>query len=76
MTARKYSEESRAETTHFGFEKVRVDEKAGRIAEVFDTVSPTQQFAANVRNHDPAKVAKILLKKSGCRNVAKFRSNP
>lgn len=39
MTTRKYSEMEGAGTTHFGFETVGVDEKAERIAEVFDAVS-------------------------------------
>ncbi len=39
MTTSKHGDEAGAETTHFGFEKVRVEEKAPRIAEVFDTVS-------------------------------------
>jgi demethylmenaquinone methyltransferase / 2-methoxy-6-polyprenyl-1,4-benzoquinol methylase len=58
MTARNYSEESRAETTHFGFEKVRVDEKAGRIAEVFDTVSPKYDMMNDVISFGTHRVAK------------------
>jgi demethylmenaquinone methyltransferase/2-methoxy-6-polyprenyl-1,4-benzoquinol methylase len=48
MTAMKFSEEAGSETTHFGFEKVRVEEKAGRIAEVFDTVSPKYDIMNDV----------------------------
>jgi demethylmenaquinone methyltransferase / 2-methoxy-6-polyprenyl-1,4-benzoquinol methylase len=58
MTARKYREESRAETTHFGFEKVRVDEKAWRIAEVFDTVSPKYDIMNDVISFGTHRVAK------------------
>lgn len=58
MTAGNYSEESRAETTHFGFEKVRVNEKAGRIAEVFDTVSPKYDVMNDVISFGTHRVAK------------------
>jgi demethylmenaquinone methyltransferase / 2-methoxy-6-polyprenyl-1,4-benzoquinol methylase len=58
MTARKYNEKSRAETTHFGFEKVKVDEKAGRIAEVFDTVSPKYDIMNDVISFGTHRVAK------------------
>jgi len=44
MTTVKYGAEAVAATTHFGFEKVRVEEKASRIAEVFDTVSSKYDF--------------------------------
>ena len=39
MTIKKYNEMDGARTTHFGFETVGVDEKAERIAEVFDAIS-------------------------------------
>jgi demethylmenaquinone methyltransferase/2-methoxy-6-polyprenyl-1,4-benzoquinol methylase len=58
MTTRKYSEEGGAETTHFGFEKVRVDEKAGRIAEVFDTVSPQYDIMNDVMSFGTHRVIK------------------
>lgn len=58
MTTEKYSEESRAETTHFGFEKVKVDEKAGRIAEVFDTVSPKYDIMNDVMSFGTHRVIK------------------
>jgi demethylmenaquinone methyltransferase / 2-methoxy-6-polyprenyl-1,4-benzoquinol methylase len=48
MSNKKYSDEGGAEFTHFGFDKVRVDEKAGRIAEVFDTVSPKYDIMNDV----------------------------
>lgn len=48
MSTRGYSEEDQAATTHFGFEKVRVDQKARKIAEVFDTVSPKYDFMNDV----------------------------
>ena len=58
MTTRKYSEEGGAETTHFGFEKVRVDEKAGRIAEIFDTVSPKYDIMNDVISFGTHRVIK------------------
>lgn len=58
MTAGNYGEESRAETTHFGFEKVRVNEKAGRIAEVFDTVSPKYDIMNDVISFGTHRIAK------------------
>ena len=58
MTTGKYSEDSRTETTHFGFEKVRVDEKAGRIAEVFDTVSPKYDIMNDVMSFGTHRVVK------------------
>lgn len=58
MTAGNYGEERRAETTHFGFEKVRVNEKAGRIAEVFDTVSPKYDIMNDVISFGTHRVAK------------------
>lgn len=36
------------ETTHFGFEKVRIGKKAERVAEVFDTVSPKYDIMNDV----------------------------
>ncbi|MFO0541214.1 MAG: bifunctional demethylmenaquinone methyltransferase/2-methoxy-6-polyprenyl-1,4-benzoquinol methylase UbiE [Bosea sp. (in: a-proteobacteria)] len=48
MTTVKYGAEAVAATTHFGFEKVRVEEKASRIAEVFDTVSSKYDFMNDV----------------------------
>ena len=58
MTAGNRSEESRAETTHFGFEKVRVNEKAGRIAEIFDTVSPKYDIMNDVISFGTHRIAK------------------
>jgi demethylmenaquinone methyltransferase / 2-methoxy-6-polyprenyl-1,4-benzoquinol methylase len=58
MTTSKYSEERGAETTHFGFEKVRVDEKAERIAEVFDTVSPKYDIMNDVISFGTHRVVK------------------
>jgi demethylmenaquinone methyltransferase / 2-methoxy-6-polyprenyl-1,4-benzoquinol methylase len=58
MTLVKFSEESGVETTHFGFESVRVDEKARRIAEVFDTVSPKYDIMNDVMSFGTHRVAK------------------
>jgi demethylmenaquinone methyltransferase / 2-methoxy-6-polyprenyl-1,4-benzoquinol methylase len=58
MTTSKYSEDGGAETTHFGFDKVRVDEKAGRIAEVFDTVSPKYDIMNDVISFGTHRVVK------------------
>jgi demethylmenaquinone methyltransferase/2-methoxy-6-polyprenyl-1,4-benzoquinol methylase len=58
MTTSRYREEGGAETTHFGFDKVRVDEKAGRIAEVFDTVSPKYDIMNDVISFGTHRVVK------------------
>lgn len=58
MIARTYNEEGGADTTHFGFEKVRVDEKAGRIAEVFDTVSSQYDLMNDVISFGTHRVVK------------------
>lgn len=48
MITKKYNEDDGAQITNFGFEKVRVDEKAGRIAAVFNTVSPKYDIMNDV----------------------------
>jgi demethylmenaquinone methyltransferase / 2-methoxy-6-polyprenyl-1,4-benzoquinol methylase len=58
MMTEKYNKECHGETTHFGFEKVRVDEKAGRIAEVFDTVSPKYDIMNDVISFGTHRAAK------------------
>jgi len=58
MNTRKHGEDSGAKTTHFGFERVRVDEKAGRIAEVFDTVSPRYDVMNDVMSFGTHRVVK------------------
>ena len=46
------------ETTHFGFEKVRIGEKAERVAEVFDTVSPKYDIMNDVISLGTHRVVK------------------
>ena len=58
MTTSKHAAEGDAQTTHFGFEKVRVDEKASRIAEVFDTVSPKYDIMNDVISLGTHRVVK------------------
>ena len=58
MTTRKYSEEGGSGNTHFGFEKVKISEKAGRIAEVFDTVSPKYDIINDVISFGTHRVVK------------------
>ena len=58
MTTREHSDERGAETTHFGLEKVRVEEKAGRIAEVFDTVSPKYDVMNDVMSFGTHRIIK------------------
>ena len=58
MTNRKYNEEDGAGTTHFGFEKVTVGEKAGRVAEVFDTVSQKYDIMNDVISFGTHRVVK------------------
>lgn len=58
MTTSNSNEAGSAETTHFGFERVRVEEKAGRIAEVFDTVSPKYDVMNDVISLGTHRVVK------------------
>ena len=58
MISGEHSKEFRAETTHFGFQKVRIDEKAGRIAEVFDVVSPRYDIMNDVMSFGTHRVVK------------------
>lgn len=58
MTTSNSNEAGSAETTHFGFERVKVEEKAGRIAEVFDTVSPKYDVMNDVISLGTHRVVK------------------
>ena len=58
MTTRNHAEADGAATTHFGFETVRVEEKAGKIAEVFDTVSPKYDVMNDVISLGTHRVVK------------------
>jgi demethylmenaquinone methyltransferase/2-methoxy-6-polyprenyl-1,4-benzoquinol methylase len=46
------------ETTHFGFAKVRIDEKAERVAEVFDTVSARYDIMNDVMSLGTHRIVK------------------
>lgn len=58
MATRKYNEAYRDGTTHFGFEKVKVDDKAGRIAEVFDSVSEKYDIMNDVMSFGTHRLVK------------------
>jgi demethylmenaquinone methyltransferase/2-methoxy-6-polyprenyl-1,4-benzoquinol methylase len=58
MNTRNHGDHSGAKTTHFGFETVKVKEKARRIAEVFDTVSPRYDVMNDVISFGTHRVVK------------------